>query len=294
MTPVEPRRSRAVVGLLVLASLTLLTVDASSSQGSSPLDPLRSGVAAVFGPVERGATAAFAPVTDIPGYLSGVRDLRRRNDALEAANHALVQRLRVAHALQQPRADEIRGMSRFADASSLELVSAQVVALGPAQSFSRTVTIDAGTSSGVVPDLTVVNADGLVGRVIAATRSTATVLLIIDAKSTVGGRLGASMELGFLEGDGDVSDNGSLQLSLVDHLVSARVGDPVVSWGSRGGSPYVAGVPIGQVVSVRSSPAELTQTATIRPYVNFSSLDLVGVVTSSHTASTQLAQGSSR
>jgi rod shape-determining protein MreC len=106
--------------------------------------------------------------------------------------------------------------------------------------------------------------------------------------------LGASMELGFLEGDGDVSDNGSLQLSLVDHLVSARVGDPVVSWGSRGGSPYVAGVPIGQVVSVRSSPAELTQTATIRPYVNFSSLDLVGVVTSSHTASTQLAQASSR
>ena len=294
MSPAEPRRSRAVVGLLVLASLTLLTVDASSSSKSSPVDPLRSAAAAVLGPVERGATAAFTPVTDIPGYLSGVQDLRRRNEALDAANHALVQRLRVAEAIHQPRADEIRGMSRFADASALELVPAQVVALGPAQSFSRTVTIDAGTSSGVEPDLTVVNADGLVGRVIAATRSTATVLLIIDSKSTVGGRLGASMELGFLEGDGDISANGSLRLSLVDHLVSARVGDPVVSWGSRGGSPYVAGVPIGQVVSVRSSPTELTQTATIRPYVNFSSLDLVGVVTSSHTASTQLAQGSSR
>jgi rod shape-determining protein MreC len=294
MSPAEPRRSRAVVGVLVLASLTLLTVDASSSSKSSPVDPLRSAVAAVLGPVERSATAAFTPVTDFPGYLSGVQDLRRRNDALETANHTLVQRLRVAEAVRQPRAAELRGISRFADASSFHLVPAQVVALGPAQSFSRTVTIDAGTSSGVEPDLTVVNADGLVGRVIAATRSTATVLLIIDSKSTVGGRLGASMELGFLEGDGDISANGTLQLSLVDHLVSARVGDAVVSWGSRGGAPYVAGVPIGQVASVRSSPAELTQTATIRPYVNFSSLDLVGVVTSSRKASTQLAQGSSQ
>jgi rod shape-determining protein MreC len=294
MTPAEPQRSRVMIGLLILASVTLLTVDASSSPTRSPVDPLRSAVAAVLGPVERGATVALTPVTDIPGYLTGVRHLQRRNDALQASNHALVQQLRVTEAVQQPRATEISGLSRFAGTSSLRLVAAQVVALGPAQSFSRTVTIDAGTSSGVVPDLTVVNADGLVGRVISATTSTATVLLIIDAKSTVGGRLGASMELGFLEGEGDISASGSLQLSLVDHQVSAGVGDTVVSWGSPGGSPYVAGVPIGRVVGVRSSPAELTQTATIRPFVDFSSLDLVGVVTSSRAAGTQLAQGSSR
>jgi rod shape-determining protein MreC len=294
MIPEEPRRSRVVVGLLVLASVTILTLDASHTSKSSPVDPLRTAVAAVLGPVEQGATAAFAPLTDIPGYVRGVDDVRRRNHALEAANSALVQRLRLTEALQQPRDAEIRGIARFEKSTAFSLVAAQVVALGPAQSFSRTVTIDAGTSSGVEPDLTVVNADGLVGRVIAATRSTATVLLIIDAKSTVGGRLGDSMELGFLQGNGDVSASGSLQLSLVDHRVPAKVGDKVVSWGSRGGAPYVAGVPVGQVVGVRSSPAELTQTATIRPFVDFSSLDLVAVVTSSRPTSTHLAQGSVR
>jgi rod shape-determining protein MreC len=292
MMPPELRRSRVVVGLLVLASLTILTVDASHRSSRSPIDPLRSAVAAVLGPVEHGTTAAFSPLTDIPGYLQGVDELRRRNDSLQAANHALVQRLRLAEVVQAPRNAEIRGINRFADASHFSLVAAQVVALGPAQSFSRTVTIDAGTSSGVVPDLTVVNADGLVGRVVAATRSSATVLLIIDSKSTVGGRLGDSMELGFLAGDGDLSASGSLQLSLVDHKVSAQVGDTVVSWGSHGGAPYVAGVPIGQVVDVRSSPAELTQTATIRPFVDFSSLDLVSVVTSSRPTGTDIAQGS--
>ena len=37
--------------------------------------------------------------------------------------------------------------------------------------------------------------------------------------------------------------------------------------------------PIGKVVGIHSSPAELTETATIDPYVDFSSLDVVAVVT---------------
>jgi rod shape-determining protein MreC len=159
--------------------------------------------------------------------------------------------------------------------------------MGSAQSFSRTVTIDRGTADGVVPDLTVVNADGLVGRVIESTRHSATVLLIVDRKSTIGGRLGESMELGFLDGDGNLSGDGTLELSLVDHTVSPQVGDRVVSWGSRNEAPYVAGVPIGRVVSVHSSPAELTETATIDPYVDFSSLDLVAVITEAPPMSEQ-------
>ena len=75
------------------------------------------------------------------------------------------------------------------------LVPARVVGIGAAQSFSRTVTIDAGTDApACAPDLTVVNADGLVGRVLRVTRTTATVLLIVDAESVVGGRVGREHE----------------------------------------------------------------------------------------------------
>ncbi|MBA2560828.1 MAG: rod shape-determining protein MreC [Propionibacteriales bacterium] len=289
----EPRRSRAGLGLLVLASVTILTLDVRHTSGASPLDPLRSTVGAVLGPVEDGATAAFTPLTDLPAHFTDVDALRRMNDSLRADNDALTQRLRLTQVDQQ-RATEVRGLARLADRRHFGVVSAQVVAMGSAQSFSRTVTIDAGTSRGVVPDLTVVNADGLVGRVIEATRSTATVLLIIDAESTVGGRLSDSMELGFLDGDGDVSAAGSLELSLIDHKVAPRVGDSVVSWGSEDEAPYVAGVPIGRVMAVHSSPAELTQTATIQPYVDFSSLDVVAVVTAAGRSDSNLAEGAAR
>ncbi|MEJ7742229.1 MAG: rod shape-determining protein MreC [Nocardioidaceae bacterium] len=290
----DPRRSRTVVGLLVLASLTVLTLDARHDDGGSPIDPLRAGVGAVLGPAQTGAAGALRPLTDIPKYFGDVSALQERNVALQSANDQLIQELRGSGSDRQ-RAAELAGVNRLADAEDLDVVEAEVVGLGAAQSFSNTVTINAGTRDGVQPDLTVVNADGLVGRVVDSTAHTSTVLLIIDAESTVGGRLGESMELGFLDGEGSMSAAGRLELSLVDHTVSPREGDVVVTWGSRGGAPYVAGIPVGSVESVRSTPSELTQTAEIRPYVDFSSLDLVAVVTGRGDATTgDLAGGAHR
>jgi rod shape-determining protein MreC len=124
----------------------------------------------------------------------------------------------------------------------------------------------------------VLNNDGLVGRVLRTTRTTATVLLIIDTGSTVGGRVGSSMEMGFLEGRGDVGDSGLLDLELVDRAEVPAKHDVVVTWGSDGGAPYVSGVPVGRVTTVFSSIRETAQRAVIEPFVDFGALDVVGVV----------------
>jgi rod shape-determining protein MreC len=176
------------------------------------------------------------------------------------------------------RAEELDGLLRSSASTGYALVPARVIAMGPAQSFSRTVTIDAGTSSGVFPDMTVLNNDGLVGRVIRADRGTATVLLVVDAESVVGGRLGSSMEVGFLRGRGGVGEQARLDLDLVDNAVTPGKDDILVTWGSKNGAPYVAGIPIGRVTAVYSSPRQLSKQAVIEPLVDFSSLDLVGVV----------------
>lgn len=280
----DPRRSRAVLGLLVLASLTVITLDARRDTSGSPVDPLRTGTGAVLGPVETVAASIAEPIGEIPRYFGDVSHLRRQNSKLQTANEELITRLHAAKA-NSYRSAEVRRIGVFADTSGYSIVRAQVVALGPAQSFSRTVTVDVGSDAGIVPDLTVINADGLVGRVVSVNPQSATILLITDAKSVIGGRLSDSMELGFLTGDGQVGGDGLLKLSLVDHTVSPSRGDVVVTWGSPGGAPYLPGVPVGAVVGVHSSPAELTQTAEVRPYVDFSSLDVVGIVTAAAPAS---------
>jgi rod shape-determining protein MreC len=52
----------------------------------------------------------------------------------------------------------------------------------------------------------------------------------------------------------------------------------VVTWGSKNGRPYVPGVPIGVITAVRGTTGDLVRSAYLKPFVNFSTLDLVGVV----------------
>jgi rod shape-determining protein MreC len=235
-----------------------------------------------FGPVESVTAAVVRPLAAVPEFFTTTGSLRSDVARLEAENAHLKGELATG-VVDRNRAAELDGLLAGSRKTGHALVPARVIAMGPAQSFSRTVTIDAGTSSGVHPDLTVLNNDGLVGRVIRADHSTATVLLVIDQESVVGGRLGSSMEVGFLRGRGQVGDKARLDLDLVDSSVAPGRGDVLVSWGSRNNAPYVAGVPIGVVEEVYSSPRQLSKQAVIRPFVDFSSLDLVGVVVDGDT-----------
>lgn len=268
----EGRPSRAVLVVLVLACLTVITLDAGTSS-HSPLNPVRQAVGNLMGPAETAAATAVRPFQQLGSLVHSNSGLRADVVRLEAQNAQLRSRL-AGIPMDKQRLAELAGLTRTAKQTGYSIVAAQVVAMGPAQAFSRTVTIDAGTSSGVRADMTVVNAAGLVGRVVDATRSSATVLLITDPTSVVGARLGSNLEIGFVRGQGTEP----LRLSLVDSTAVATRGDEVVTWGSKGGVPYVAGIPIGQVTALYSSPRQLSTSAVISPYVDFTALDLVGVI----------------
>jgi rod shape-determining protein MreC len=277
------RPSKTVLFLLLLASFAVITLDVRGGE-DSPVEPLRSAAGEVLGPVEEVTASVVRPFQAVPEFLRSTGALRAEVERLEAENAALHGELATT-VVDRNRAAELDGLLQTSKSTGYALVPARVVAMGPAQSFSRTVTIDAGTTSGVHPDMTVVNNSGLVGRVIRADRSTATVLLIVDGDSVVGGRLGSSMEVGFLRGRGKVGEHGRLDLDLVDNAVTPGRDDILVTWGSENGAPYVSGIPIGRVTSVFSSPRQLSKQAVIEPLVDFSSLDLVGVVVSADAQS---------
>ena len=276
-------RARSTLIVLVLACATIITLDYRGGS-DSPLEPARNAVGEALGPVEVATADAVRPLLAIPDLIQSKDSLRKEILTLEAENSELRQQV-VTSDLDRNRLAEYDGLAHAAADTGHSLVPAHVIAVGSSQSFSRTVTIDAGTRAGVTADMTVLNNDGLVGRVIRATRTTATILLILDADSVVGGRIGSSMEVGFLRGRGKLGQDANLDLDLVDDSVIPATDDVVVTWGSEGGAPYVAGVPIGRVMSVVSRPREQSQRAVIAPYVDFGALDLVGVVVPAGTDS---------
>jgi rod shape-determining protein MreC len=164
---------------------------------------------------------------------------------------------------------------RVASVGRYRVVPAEVIAVGPAQDFSWTVTIDAGTLDGVEEDMTVINGDGLVGRVLKVYNSTATVVLLVDPESSVGGRVAGSQEIGIVSGTGRQN---SLQFQLLDPLGEVNAGDAIVTFGSKGGRPFAPGLPIGEVVDVSGTAGALARVATVSPYADVSQLSVVGVV----------------
>jgi rod shape-determining protein MreC len=276
--PGAPKRPTVVA--LLLACAVLLVLDLTGPA----LTPARRLLGEVFGPLESAASTVARPVTSVSDWFHAQGTLRDRVADLEADNAALRQQVATS-GFDRNKLAEYEGLTAAAQNIGYAVVPARVIAYGSSQSFSRTVTIDAGSASGIEPDMTVVNASGLVGRVLRVTRTTAVVLLIVDADSVVGGRVGSSMQVGFVHGGGVLGRAGRLDLELLDQTVVPAKGDTVVTWGSSKGAPYVAGVPVGVVDSVYSSVRDSTQRARITPLVDFSSLDVVGVAVPSGTTS---------
>jgi rod shape-determining protein MreC len=269
----DTRRTRAVLGVLLLTSLAMITVDYRGGD-NSPLRLLRSFGQAIFGPIEQGATAVVRPVAGAYDTITGSPGAHRRITRLEAENRRLRDQLRTGQ-IDRRRADELNHLLGTAGLGGYRIVPAQVISSG--QGLEDTVSVDVGSGNGIKPDMTVICGDGLVGRVTRVGPTTSTVLLATDAASSVGGRLESSNEIGIVQGAGRRSGT-SLKFQLLDSTKTVKPGERIVSFGSQGDRPYVPGVPIGTVTKIERTPGSLTRTAAVRPFVHYTGLDVVGVV----------------
>ena len=268
----DTRESRLLLVLLVAIAFALITVDIRGGE-ESPLNGARQAAASVFGPVENGVATAVDPIGNAIGAVRDSGERHSRIAELERQNAALELKLG-SDDRTRSRATELDKMLKTAGAGQYGIKGAQVIAIGAAQGFSWTVTIDAGSNDGISRDMTVLNGDGLVGRVTTVAASTATVLLANDPDFTVGTRMEGTDELGFATGQG----GRDLRVQLLNGKAVVKEGDRLVTFGSHGDQPFVPGVPVGEITRVDPSNGDLTRTVQVRPYVGFTRLDIVGVV----------------
>lgn len=268
------RRQRLAIVVLLVLSAMFVTLD---YRGGS-FDGMRSGVAAVFGPVQRGFSATFGPVGRFFAGIPDIGSSHARIAELQRTNADLRRQLREGQ-LDSDRAEELRRLKLLAGLGQYRVVPASAVSFGPSLGFEWTVTLDVGAKDGVKEGMTVVNGDGLVGRIKRVDTVTSVVVLAVDPGSTVGVRQEGSGMLGLVTGNG----LSPLSYEPLDPQGQLKVGDRLVT-GPYGGSTYVPGVPVGEITQVHTDRGSGATTAQVRTYARMASLDLVGVVlTSSRT-----------
>jgi rod shape-determining protein MreC len=266
------RRRRAVLGLLVAASLILVT--ASFGDG---LRSIERGALEVLGPIQEGASSVLKPVRDAAGWVGDTLDAKGENEDLKKERDRLRRELIAAQGAEEQN-KQLRKLLAMDDNIGLDdqgLVEARVYGRSPTVWYS-TVTVNKGTSDGVREGDPVINGAGLVGRVRVASGGSAQVLLITDGQSGVSAKLNETGAPGVLETA--VGDPRDLRLNFLPRDADPREGQTVVTAGTtsqRFPLFFPEGIPIGRVTDVDADDG----TVRVRPFANLRRLDWVQIVT---------------
>lgn len=157
----------------------------------------------------------------------------------------------------------------------MELVAAQVVGRSPVNWFS-TITINKGTEAGLKKDQAVITPQGIVGVVRSTTASTASVLLLSDARMAIGGLVRDSRHLVLVEGKADRPGYCNVRGLTAD--VKLKKGDLIMCSGLGGIFPK--GLPLGKITVVEQGKYGLGYQGLMRSAVDLSRLEEVFVVKS--------------
>jgi rod shape-determining protein MreC len=265
-------RSRLLLIILIVTSLFLITLDL---RGVKILDGLRSGTQNVLSPFQKAGSTVVSPFRDFFGDVTHLGRTRNEIEKLKADNARLRNQL-----LQRKSADaeleQLKSVLDLAGRAGYKVLAARVISQGASTSFTQTITIDAGTSSGVRQNMTVVSGEGLVGVVKESYLNSALIMLATDPDFKVGVRVAGTQQIGILSGRGSKL----AELQLLDNQKIVKVGDVLLARGSTNNRPFVPGIPVGIISAVDSTAGSIAQTATVMLYPNFSALGVVSVVLS--------------
>ncbi len=266
-------RRRAITYVAFLAvTLVLMAVSANRF-----VIDLQRGIGFAFRPIQGAIDGFGRDLTSIADAIGEIDQLRLDNEALRAEN----ERIRI----QNRQAEEFRrenelltGLLQLRNGFEYETVAATVIGRDSSE-VQRRITLDRGTSDGIsIGDVVIAGGGALVGRVVEADSTSATVQLISDSASTVIGQLLVSAATGEVTGQLP----GSLLMENIDSTITVGLGEEVVTAGIElaGGirSPYPKGLVIGRVIDVRRDANEIVQTGFIEPAAALDRLEYVLVI----------------
>jgi rod shape-determining protein MreC len=257
--------------LLVLVALIGIVLDRSGL-----LSPIEGAVTRATAPFQEAASRLYTRLGGLARTARDLRDLRSRNEQLEAENARLLLE-NVRYRELQNEVALLRDLVNLARANpTFELVGAHVVgkviALDPSN-LQRTITLDVGREVGIGRNMPVVTDRGLVGRISEVGTGWSRVLLITDMSSIVNSMASSTRANGLVQGQVD----GSLLMRGVPQGDTLSVGDTVFTSGLGGNFPRQ--ILIGQITEVGQRDYDLYQSAVVKPTVDFDHLELVLVIT---------------
>ncbi len=258
-----------LVGVL-FAQVLGLAVQVKRTTDSEPTRLIRIWAVGVVTPLERALVWVETSTGNVWHnyfYLRGVR-AENRNLKQQIERMSLEQ-VRISQDADQAR--RLQALLAFKEQFISQTMAAQVIGSSGSEQ-SRSLYIDKGENDGLKPDMAVITADGIVGKVLRVYGSTSLVLLINDQTSGVGALLDRTRLQGILRG----TPAGEVMLEKVMSDENVPVGEQVLTSGGDGIFPK--GLLVGRVTKAAPG-SDLFLSIHVRPAADLSRLEEVLVVT---------------
>ena len=266
---VIPRRPT----LLFIVVLSLLFVLMSASRRTRYIGETRTlferSVMTIFSPVPKMVNWIGGSVEDMyHGYL----DMRRAVNQNLQLNRKIAALTTENLKLRQSESDlrRLRSLLGYSEQFSMNTSMAHTIMLDTSGRF-KAIIIDRGSADGVEVNDAIVNANGLIGRVVLTTNDLAKVQLVTDANCSVGALIERTRRQGVLRGNG----LGGAEMHDVPSLSDVQVGDRVLTAGIDG--IYPKGIPVGTIAKAEQGQ-DLFKQIQVKPLVDFGSIEEVIVI----------------
>ena len=266
--PVTDFRQRTAVLFIavVLGHIILISAQVNSRAGVPLLEVVTFGA---FAEVQRGAAGLTGSIRDAWSGYGNLRGVRAENDELKRQLGALQVRFQQERARAE-RARQLERLLGFQQDLQVETMPASVIGASASLDF-RGITIDRGSSTGVIANMAVIAPTGLVGRIVTPTAHASKVQLLIDRYAAAGALVERTRAQGIVIG----SSQDVLQMNFVAATADVKVGDAIVTSGVDG--IYPKGFAIGTVEHVDNGNG-IHKAIRVRPSVEFNRLEEVLVV----------------
>jgi len=229
---------------------------------------------------ERTVMTIFSPVPKLVNWIGGTTsdmyhgylDMRRSVAENVALRNKVASLTAENLKLRQSEGDlrRLRSLLGYSEQFTMQTSLAHALMLDTSTRF-KSLIIDRGSAGAVEVNDVVVNANGLVGRVVLTTNDMAKVQMLTDSNSAVGALIERTRRQGVIRGDG----SGAAQMYDVPSLADVQPGDAVLTAGIDG--VYPKGIPIGTIVKAEKGQ-DLFKTIAVRPAVDFGMIEEVIVI----------------
>jgi rod shape-determining protein MreC len=270
----KPRSTRLLVVVLVSISLAVITLDYRQGP-EGPLAGLGRTSISLMAPLQHAVTDITRPIGNFFVSLAHLPTLASENDRLTKELAAERARNTQSTGLQG-EVDRLKALVDLENSIDFPVVDGLVISNG-ISNFENIITIDRGSADGIAVDNPVVTGGSvgarLVGRIVEVAAHASTVMLITDRDAATGARLAGTRQSGLIEGEGDAD----MKMSFLNAGVVVEPGEIVETNGYQDGL-YPPGITIGEVSRFVPATSTTESFVTVRPAVDFSTLDYVAVV----------------